>query len=463
MTASAAVMPAHEPSANAAPRVLLADDEPNMLNSLHDLLKGRGYALTKASCGREAIEQLSRAPFDLAILDLHMPNADGHAVMDFMNTQRARAHVIVASGAVEIDAAIGSFKRGACDFLRKPYSREVLYQTVDAALHKRRLHAEGERAAVGLESSEKAHRYLVNSSPDIIYTLDHKGRFTFVNNRAQQLLGYCREEVLGRHFFELVHEDDVERAGQVLAEARGDRRTCGGVELRLRSRHGEARTFSHELFTSASSQLDGSLSFDWNLNNPLGTYGVARDITEQKRASEKISHQAYHDPLTNLPNRSLFNDRLELALRQAHRNASSLAVLFLDLDRFKRVNDTLGHVVGDQLLQQVALRLKACLRSCDTLSRFGGDEFTVLLSELHDREDAARISHKLVECLSPPFRLAGFPLQISASVGIAVYPTDGDSAEELIGNADVAMYHVKVNGKNNHSFYSPAMEKTRLP
>ncbi len=275
---------------------------------------------------------------------------------------------------------------------------------------------------MGLESSEKAHRYLVNSSPDIIYTLDHKGRFTFVNNRAQQLLGYCREEVLGRHFFELVHEDDVERAGQVLADARGDRRTCGGVELRLRSRHGEARTFSHELFTSASSQLDGSLSFDWNLNNPLGTYGVARDITEQKRASEKISHQAYHDPLTNLPNRSLFNDRLELALR-----------------------------------------LKACLRSCDTLSRFGGDEFTVLLSELHDREDAARISHKLVECLSPPFRLAGFPLQISASVGIAVYPTDGDSAEELIGNADVAMYHVKVNGKNNHSFYSPAMEKTRLP
>jgi diguanylate cyclase (GGDEF)-like protein len=189
----------------------------------------------------------------------------------------------------------------------------------------------------------------------------------------------------------------------------------------------------------------------------FGTYGVARDITDRKRADELITYQAYHDILTDLPNRVLFKDRLGLAVLQAKRNDASLALMFIDLDRFKLVNDTLGHVIGDKLLQQAAIRLKACLRSGDTLARLGGDEFTAVLPELSDRQDAVLIAEKFLECLRQPFQLAGQSVHISASIGIAIYPGDGESTDELIRNSDIAMYHMKAEGKNGYSFFDRSM------
>jgi diguanylate cyclase (GGDEF)-like protein len=189
----------------------------------------------------------------------------------------------------------------------------------------------------------------------------------------------------------------------------------------------------------------------------MGIYGVARDITERKRADEKITYQAYHDVLTELPNRMLFKDRLSLALLQAKRNETSLAVMFIDLDRFKVVNDTFGHGAGDLLLQQVALRLKDCLRRCDTLSRIGGDEFTAVLPELKGSQDAALIAEKFVECLRQPFQLAGQAVHVSASIGVALYPDDGHALEELVRYADMAMYHMKSKGKNGFAFFQPSL------
>ncbi len=446
-----------------AVRVLLVDDEPRLLHSLYELLSDRGYTLATAASGREAIDRLSQEAFDLVILDLHLPDMAGHLIMDFMNAQPRRVNVIVVSGTAEIDEAIASFRRGACDFLRKPYTRHNLFKTVDAALRQRSLQSENRISAERLEDSEKAHRHLLDSAPDILYTLDHDGRFTFINERALQLLGFGRDELLGKHFCELVHADDQDQARRQLGQSLADDGTQQGVELRLRSRlsDGVARTFSN--IVTASPEKDDASDLGTPGAQSPGYHGAARDVTLRKRSEELLAHQAFHDPLTELPNRALFVDRLGLAMRQADRNASSLAVLFLDLDKFKRVNDTLGHAVGDQLLQQVASRLKACLRNCDTLSRLGGDEFTALLPDLSARGDAAIIAEKLVECLRAPFRLAGFPLSISASIGIAVYPTNGVSVDELIGNADVAMYHVKVNGKNGHAFFATGMPTTRLP
>ena len=189
----------------------------------------------------------------------------------------------------------------------------------------------------------------------------------------------------------------------------------------------------------------------------FGTYGVARDITDRKRAEELISYQAYHDILTDLPNRILFKDRLGLAVIQARRNRAELAVMFVDLDRFKLVNDTLGHVKGDELLQHVSGRLKNCLRRGDTLARIGGDEFTAVLPELRDRQDAEIIAEKFLESLRQPFFLDGKEVYISASIGIAVYPSDGDSIDELLRHADIAMYYVKSQGKNAHAFYESSM------
>jgi diguanylate cyclase (GGDEF)-like protein len=189
----------------------------------------------------------------------------------------------------------------------------------------------------------------------------------------------------------------------------------------------------------------------------LGTYGVARDITERKRAEELIAYHAYHDILTDLPNRVLFKDRLGLAIIQSQRNDTKLAVMFIDLDRFKLVNDSMGHVKGDELLQQVAARLKECLRRSDTLARLGGDEFILSIPDLRDRQDVGEIAEKFLDCLQQPFFLGGNEVRISASIGIAMYPDDGSSIDELVRHADLAMYHVKAQGKNGHSFYDDSM------
>jgi diguanylate cyclase (GGDEF)-like protein/PAS domain S-box-containing protein len=443
------------------PRLLLVDDEPRLLTSLHQLLQNRGYHLVTASSGTEAIAHLSRMHFDLVLLDLRLPDIGGHEIMDFINAKSIDADVIVMSGEVGIDAAIGALKRGAYDYLRKPYSREELLKTVANALGQRNLKLENERIAKQLANSEKLYRYLVDSSPDIIYTLNHQGCFTFLNDRASQLLGYTRDELIGKHYSLVVHDEDQERARYVFNERRSDDRASRNVELRLKSRagNGQERTFNNTIMTIALNSIGMHVpDQDVKKHEFFGTYGVARDITDRKRAEELISYQAYHDILTDLPNRILFKDRLGLALIQAKRKGSELAVMFIDLDRFKLVNDTLGHVKGDELLQQAALRLKECLRRGDTLARQGGDEFTIVLPELRDRRDASMVADKFLECLHQPFDLDGHPVHISASIGIAIYPGDGETIDELLRHADIAMYQVKAQGKNGHSFYHTSMQ-----
>jgi diguanylate cyclase (GGDEF)-like protein/PAS domain S-box-containing protein len=442
------------------PRILLVDDEPRLLLSLYELLKDRDYELVTATCGSEALAQLAKLRFDLILLDLRLPDMSGHEIMDHMNAQGIDGDVIVMSGDVGIEAAIGALKRGAYDYLRKPYSREELLKTVENALQKRKLAVDNERIASKLETSEKMYRYLVDSSPDIIYTLDHEGHFTFVNDRAHQLLGFGRDELIGKHYSLLVHEEDQERARYVFNERRLDERASRNVELRLKcqSGNGADRTFNNTLMTIALNAIGMQTpEGEGRKVEFFGTYGVARDITDRKRAEEVISYQAYHDILTDLPNRMLFKDRLGLAVIQAKRKLTELAVMFIDLDRFKLVNDTLGHVKGDELLQQVAIRLKECLRRGDTLARQGGDEFTIVLPELRDRQDAKAIADKFLESLHQPFDLDGHEVHISASIGIAIYPGDGETIDELLRHADIAMYQVKALGKNGHSFYHNSM------
>jgi diguanylate cyclase (GGDEF)-like protein/PAS domain S-box-containing protein len=443
------------------PRLLLVDDEPRLLASLHELLQGRGYQLVTAATGSEALAHLSRLRFDLVLLDLRLPDIGGHEIMDFINGRGIDADVIVMSGEVGIDAAIGALKRGAYDYLRKPYSREELLKTVANALKQRRLEQANARIANQLENSEKMYRYLVDSSPDIIYTLNHEGKFTFINDRAYQLLGYKREELIGQHYSILVHDEDLERARYVFNERRVDERASRNVELRLKCHAGanQERTFNNTLMTISLNAI-GMHVPDQEVKRLefYGTYGVARDITDRKRAEEVISYQAYHDILTDLPNRILFKDRLGLAVIQAKRKQTELAVMFIDLDRFKLVNDTLGHVKGDELLQQAAGRLKECLRKGDTLARQGGDEFTIVLPELRDRDDARMVADKFLEVLQDPFDLDGHAVHISASIGIAVYPVHGESIDELLRHADIAMYQIKGQGKNGHAFYDPSMQ-----
>jgi len=449
-------------AANQSTKLLLVDDEPRMLSSLKELLSHRHFDIDAASSGAQALACLSDTRYDLVLLDLSLEDMDGHHVMDFINGHCIETDVIVISGNVQIDAAIGAMRRGAHDFLRKPFSQQDLFKTIDNVLTQRRLRQTHRDVANRLELSERTYRYMVDASPDLIYMVEPDGRFTFVNDRACQMLGYDRRELIGQHYSILVHEEDFARARYAFNERRSGERASRDVELRMtcRSNGTAVENFSDASITVSLNAVGMHLDHvEPGGARYIGTYGIARDITARKQAEAIILHQAYHDVLTNLPNRLLFKDRLGQALLQSRRNRTELATMFIDLDRFKQVNDTLGHDKGDELLLQVTARLKGCLRKGDTLARQGGDEFTVVLPDLHARDDARVVADKFLECLNLPFDLGGKEVTISASIGIAVFPHDGESIDDLMRRADVAMYAIKEQGKNGQAFYDPAMEQ----
>ncbi len=440
-------------------KILIVDDDPVVLKSLKDLLTVRGYNTSTAIGGQEAICQLDQNHYDLVLLDLHMPYVNGHDVMAHIRTQKIGASVIVVSGETSFEAAKNACSHGAYDFLRKPYATDELIITINNALKDKRLQKQNRNMQKQLTESERLHRYLVNTSPDIIYVLDQTGHFTFVNERIESLLGFSKETLIGKHYSLLVHHDDMEKAKYVFNERRIGNRASKNVELRLKCNHDEGdRHFSTRTIPIELSSMGMYSGEDGKQNKYLGTYGIARDVTERKQAEETINFQAYHDLLTKLPNRALLRDRLSLAISQAKRDNENLAVMFLDLDRFKNINDSLGHIIGDELLQQVSSRLKGCIREGDTLSRFGGDEFTLLLPKIsHCRKDPAMLAEKITNALKAPFHIDGHELYVSTSIGIALYPQDGTTMDSLIKHADIAMYHVKGQGKNGYQFFSDEM------
>ncbi|MBS1186861.1 MAG: two-component system response regulator [Burkholderiaceae bacterium] len=449
------------PEIDRPPRLLLVDDDPGILGSLRELLHPHGFELVTASNGEDATRQITEQRFDLVLLDHGLPDMSGLDVMDFIKRENIEVSVIVISGDTEIDTAIGALERGAFNFLRKPFPPESLLKTINNALQKRTLEKRNRQIGWQLEYSEKLYRNLIDNSPDIICTFDQAGRFTFVNDRVQQTLGYRPNELLGKHYSLLVHEDDLGRAHYLFNDRRTEARAQRNIELRLRGRHNIAdeRIFDLTLmtvsFNSTGMYIPDTLG---NEREYSGAYVIARDVSDRKRAEELISYQTHHDILTDLPNRLLFKEQLSLAIIQARRKETLLAIMMLNLDRFKLVNDTLGHVKGDELLQQVAYRLRQCLCEEDMPARLGGDEFGLILPCLTNREEASAKAGKILASLNQPFVLDGFDVHISASIGIAIYPEDGESSNDLIRHADIAMYQIKAQGKDGVGFYDDSMQ-----
>jgi diguanylate cyclase (GGDEF)-like protein/PAS domain S-box-containing protein len=442
-------------------RILAVDDQLRMLQSVQDLVAAQGYTIDIAQGGRAAIAHLDHQAYDVIFLDLMMHDMTGHEVMAYIKDNDIDVTIIVVSGDASIDAAIEALRGGAHDFLRKPYAPELLLKTLDNVVGRRILEVENKEIQKKLKHSEKLYRFMVNNSPDIVYILDPDGYFVFINKRIESLLGYDKDELTGKHYSELVYEDDMEMANYSFNERRRGTRATHNIELRLKCKDEKSslRCFETDVVSIELSSMGLYQSRqDAEDKEFIGTYGVARDISERKKAEEIIKYQAHHDLLTGLPNRILFLDRLEMSMAQARRGGKSLAVMFLDLDRFKFVNDTLGHVIGDRLLQAVGQRLKHTLRDGDTLSRHGGDEFTILLPEIETRNDVDKVGGKVIHELKSPFMVDGNELYINGSLGVTVYPDDGETADELIKNADIAMYHLKNRGKGGHQFYSDDME-----
>jgi len=400
-------------------QVLVADDEPLMLATLSRLLAGAGYQVHTARNGTEAVRSLETTPYDLVLLDLMMPGLTGHEVMDRIQEKKIDTLIIVVSGDTSIESAISAIRRGAYDFVRKPYEPDEMLKRVHNALASRQLEVENRGMAKRLRRSEQWHRYLVHSSPDLIYSLDTEGRFTFVNNAVERILGFTKQELLGKHYSAIVHDEDVLDVAKLFNERRTGERSSRGVELRLK-RTDDSRLHSPK--RSVPVELNAMGMYDNDSAGQrrfIGTYGVVRDIADRKRAEKTIAYQAYHDLLTALPNRARFQDRLAQAMTQAKRNITRLAVMFIDLDKFKFVNDSLGHVAGDKLLQALASRLRSCLREVDTLARMGGDEFVLLLPNINEASDATLIAEKILVALQEKFVIGDHELFASVSIGIA--------------------------------------------
>ena len=447
-------------SQEATARILVVDDEPRLVSSLASLLRGCGYDVTEANGGKHACELIATQQFDLALLDLRMPAVDGFAVMAYLENQQPECGSIVISGESSFTAVSRALRRGALDYIRKPFDPEELIATVKGVVGKQSLLKAHEYIQVRLEKSEALHRYIVNSSPDIVFMLDAEGHFCFINSKVESLLGYKPVELCGRHFRHILDDRDVARGIYALNAPDISADNPRTLEIRLKTR-GSRRATRH--FEITAFPIDPQ---SWTHNNRTqgggsgqnaSYYGTARDVTERKEAEAFINFQAYHDLLTRLPNRALFKDRLELAITHARRERQKLAVMFLDLDRFKVINDTLGHAMGDRLLQAVTQRLESCLRKGDTLSRFGGDEFTLLLPSIHSNEDASQIARKLIKTLKAPFLLGEHEVFVGVSIGISTYPEAGETMDQLIQNADIAMYNVKARGKDSYRFFSESM------
>ncbi len=441
-------------------RLLVVDDEPRLLSSLASLLRSQGYEVTEAEGGERACELIEQHSFDLALLDLRMPGVDGFDVMSELTGKQPDCGTIVVSGESSFAAVSRALRRGALDYIRKPFDPEELLATVESVISKQSLMRAHEHIQVRLEKSEALHRYIVNTSPDIVFMLDEEGHICFINSKVESLLGYRPEELCGQHFRRILDDRDVSKGTYALKGANITADNPRTLEVRLKTRGSQQATRHFEI---TAFPIDPQ-TWPHNGDGQVGAtpksaryYGTARDVTERKEAEAFINFQAYHDLLTRLPNRALFKDRLELAIAQARRGNEKLAVMFLDLDRFKVINDTLGHAMGDRLLQAVTQRLEKCLRKADTLSRFGGDEFTLLLPAIHDNDDARQIARKLIRALQAPFQLGEHEVFVGVSIGIAVYPEAGENLDQLIQSADIAMYHVKARGKDGYRFYSRSM------
>ncbi|MGA7984702.1 MAG: EAL domain-containing protein [Burkholderiales bacterium] len=438
--------------------VLVVDDDPMVRRALADVVGSSDRRVTQCGSGAQAIEVVRNEPVDIVLLDLNLPDITGLEIMRRIRESRPAPTVIVVSGDDRIESAIATLKSGAHEYVRKPFEPAALVRCVENAIETRKLAWENTVMRMRLEHSERLHRYFVDSSPDFIFALDPQGRFRFVNDRVVTMLGYSREELCGMHYSAVIDEEHLLHVKWALGERRAGARASRDIVVRLIPKGASAEPRQDETSTTVSLSTvgiyDSAADDDASGKQFLGTYGVARDISARLRAEQIVEFHAFHDALTGLPNRTLFRDRLSHAIAEMRRRKKALAVLFIDLDRFKVVNDTYGHLKGDHLLQQTASRLRKCLRETDTLSRIGGDEFVALIPDLEGRQDAEAIARKILYELAEPFSLGSEPFRTSVSIGVAVYPGDGPNEEELIRNADLAMYQAKRKGRNGIVFFS---------
>lgn len=303
---------------------------------------------------------------------------------------------------------------------------------------------------VGTVASALLKATAVEATGNIVVMTDSRAKIEYVNHAFLEASGYSQEEILGESALVLCHDQNGEDLWKTISESVLRDGTWQG-EIICSKKNGDV----YPAWVCISSVKNGEGYADHYV-------GFSFDISLLKENEQRLQHMAHYDLLTNLPNRSLMYDRLKQAISLAKRYQYPVAVMLLDIDRFKEVNDTLGHHVGDQLLMEASFRLIGCVRESDTIARMGGDEFLVILSEVGNANNVAHVAQKLLEALSMPFQLDAQDVFVSASIGIAMYPSDGDDMHMLVRSADTAMYHAKAQGKNNFKFFTEGINRSTV-
>jgi len=426
-------------------RVLHIGGNTTAARTIREALTGSNSELYQVEWVRtlsDGLERLTSNRMSAVLLDLQVPDGSGIEALENLRRAAPTIPVIVVGADENEELARQVVRAGAHDYLLTsrldPYwLPRALRHAIERKLSEDAFVAETQRAEVAL-----------NYSGDGLIRADTSGRVTSLNRIAESMTGWSSVEATGRPLQEVFQVAGMPRdPGAAPFEAAMPRQ---GSELvtncMLIRRDGSEFPIEHS--TSALHDRMGLAT---------GVAIVFRDMSAARAMSSRMSHLASHDPLTDLPNRLLLSDRLARALALAHRHQRRLAVLFLDVDHFKNINDSLGHMLGDELLRAVAREVTMCVRSSDTVSRHGGDEFVVVLAELQQAEEAAKGAQKIINALNRPLVLAGHELHITVSIGISVYPDDGGNAETLLTRADMALYHAKEKGRDCFQFFKPEL------
>ncbi len=460
------------------PIILTIDDEENIRNSFKMFLEDYDYHVLEAKNGREGLEVFAQEKPDLVICDLRMPEVDGLEVIEKITKESPDTPIIVVSGTGIIGDAIEAIRSGAWNYLLKPIpDMTVLLHAINQSMERSRLiienrayqeHLEQEvtkrtqalqkavtdlnQSNAKLKNSEKKYRVIFDNLQDIYMEVTLDGKILEISPSISFITQYNREDIINLNI------------EQIFPNTWGRDRLFA-----LLRKNNTISDFELQLQDKDKTMIPCSLNASYQTGTDQSTDKICatiRDVTDRKRAEAKIERLAFYDALTELPNRRLLLDRLDQDIFRARRTGSFGAMLYLDLDRFKTINDSLGHPIGDALLKEVAKRLLRELRADDTVSRLGGDEFVVLLSSLEKSPtDAATIAQQKAEIISlklaEKYHIDGHELHITPSIGVAMFPSDSDNqetADDILRFADTAMYRAKDEGRDTIRFFLPSMQ-----
>jgi diguanylate cyclase (GGDEF)-like protein/PAS domain S-box-containing protein len=427
--------------------LLLIDNDASHVDVFTDALLNATDGPFAGECVKtlaEGMRRLKGKEFWAIFLNLSLPDSQGLETFDKLALAVPGVPTLIIAGAKDVAVALEALRHGAKDYLLEDHlDRDSFVRAVRNMAERKTaeemLFAEKERAQVTLDSIG-----------DAVLSTDLQGKVTYLNVVAEKITGWTREEATGKDIdevFVIIDGSTREPCANPLRSAIKKNRTVGLTPNCILIRRDGAE-FAIE---------DSAAPIHDQHGLATGAVIVFHDVSVARALGAEMSHLAQHDILTNLPNRTLLQDRLTQAIATASRNDSRIAVLFLDLDGFKHINDSLGHATGDRLLQSVARRLLAAVRTSDTVSRLGGDEFVILLSEVAHAGDAGVKARKILSALGAPFEIEQNTLRVTASIGVTTYPEDGETAELLMRNADLAMYQAKEKGRSNYQFFEKGM------